>query len=65
MSEKITVPMSKAELLDKIARIMRDRAYPEFQHAPAPLWANDAAQTILTLFEDITRRALAESRGPE
>jgi len=58
MSDKITLPVSRATILDTLARIMRDRAYPEFVHAPPPLWATDAAEQIWTYIEDLTKLAL-------
>jgi hypothetical protein len=59
VSRQIAVGMSRAELLDHIAHVMRDRAYPEFTQAPLPLWATDAAETVLAFFESKVRETLA------
>lgn len=48
---KVEIPMSREAVLDWIGHAMRDRAYPEFHAAPLPLWATDAAESILRFFE--------------
>lgn len=52
---------SREEHVQHLARVMRDRAYPEFSHAPTPLWANDAAEAILSEFERLYRVARNEA----
>lgn len=62
---KIKTPFtSREDHLDHLARVMRDRAYPEFAAAPPPLWATDAAEAILSEFESLYRAA-REARADE
>ena len=49
---------SRVLLVEHIASVMRNRAYPEFSRAPVPLWALDAAEQIVVLFEGVAKAAL-------
>lgn len=60
--------LTHAEVVDRLARIMRDRAYPEFTQAPPPLWATDAAEQIIRyhkpmLRDDVVREAVDDERA--
>lgn len=57
---KIALDMSREQVIDHLAHLMRDRAYPEYTKAPVPLWATDAAEKALAFFEEKVRERLGK-----
>lgn len=57
---KIALDMSREQVIDHLAHLMRDRAYPEYTKAPVPLWASDAAESVLAFFEEKVRERLGK-----
>jgi hypothetical protein len=60
--------LTHAEVVERLATLIRDEAFPEFGSAPPPEWASRAAEKIIALHQpmlrdDLLRQAIAAERA--
>jgi hypothetical protein len=57
--------LTRPEVVDILARMMRDEAYPEFRLAPPPAWATRAAERIIDYHQPMLRDVLLQEAKRE
>lgn len=62
---KVILRSSRESIVDWMAHNIRNRAYPEFMHAPPPEWATEAAENCWRYIETmgVVAAPVMDSRG--
>jgi len=54
-------PLSREEVVERLATLIRDEAYPEFSAAPPPEWASRAAAKVIDFHQPMLRDTLLDA----
>jgi len=61
MTTDATRPLTHGEVIDRLARIMRDSLDPSFKDAPPPAWAEAAAAEIIAYHQPMLRDTILDA----